>query len=81
MMVGMTESDGMALSMLVVMLMSFGFILTLLVCMGRSAARRDRDVDDLLDEMEEEGKRAKPVRGKETKEAWEKEGDWWRSGD
>jgi len=75
-----TETDGLALTMLSMIMLSFGVILTLLVCMLRSSSRRDAEVDRLLEDFEEEGKKNEPAKtaSEEKKEDWEKDGDWWK---
>jgi len=81
MMIGLTESDIFALSMFGVILLSFGVLLMLGFCMFRSAARRNRDVDNLIDEVAED-ERATTVEknpaGEMKRELWEKDGDWWK---
>lgn len=77
----MTESDGLALAMLVVLLISFGVIASLLAFMLRSSSRRDSEVDRLLEELAREEKAEKSVKpgpAAEEKQEWEKDGDWWK---
>lgn len=81
MIAALTESDALALAMLTMVMLSFGVILTLLVCMLRSSARRDQQVDRLIDELETKRERPKSPKKEETGkklEAWEREGDWWK---
>ena len=74
-------ADGFVIAMLVMMTLSLGVLIVLAVCMRRNVARRNRQVDELLEAVAEEEKRAKqaptpadvPVR-----EPWEKDGDWWK---
>ncbi len=81
MFLALTESDGLALAMLATLLVSFGVIVMLLGCMLRNASRRNKEVDDLLEELERDEKvetkagKAKPM---EKREEWERDGDWWR---
>ncbi len=83
----LTETDGLAIALLVTVLTSFGVIIMLLGCMLWNASRRDQDVDQLLDEMEKSEKdgesraaeaRAKGGRGEDKLEDWERAGDWWK---
>lgn len=77
----MTEVDGLALTMLAMIMLSLGVVVMLLACMLRNASKRDQDVDHLLDEMEREEKSGKPAKAgtaEEKKQPWEKEGDWWK---
>lgn len=76
-----TESDLFALGMLCTVLLSFGVLLMLGFCMFRAASRRDKDVDDLIDEVGEEEKvatSAKIESKMERREDWEKDGNWWK---
>ena len=82
-MLGMTDADGLAITMLAMILLSFGVILTLFVCMARNASRRDAEVDRLLDEVEQDekaGERVKVGSGEEKeREPWERDVDWWKA--
>jgi hypothetical protein len=77
-----TAADGFVLTMLAVITLSFGTVILLILCGLRNAARRNAEVDDLLEEVAAEEKQTNrtPVIAKEDKplEAWEKEGDWWK---
>jgi len=79
---GITESDGLALAMLLVMSLSFSVIATLLYCMFRNRSKRDPEVDRLLEELEDKQSPADPARagsGKEQpKEPCERESEWWK---
>lgn len=81
-MLAITEPDALAIAMLATIMLSFGIIGMLFACMRRTASRRDADVDNLLDEMERDEKSAKQVKAgsgvEKKKEAWEKDGDWWK---
>ena len=83
---GVTEGDGLAIAMLATILLSFGVIVMLFVCMLRNASKRDKGVDGLLEEMEEDEKKEATARvgrskSSDRKEDWEREGDWWKEGD
>ena len=70
-------SDGFAIGMIAVIVMSFGVIVSLFISMRRHAARRDHQVDELIEEVREREMRAgSPKPG--TTESWEKDGDWWK---
>ena len=74
-------ADGFVIAMLVMMAMSLGTLLILAVCMRRNVARRNRQVDELLEEVaaeEEREKLAQAVTDTPTREPWEKDGDWWK---
>jgi hypothetical protein len=83
----LSATDGFVIAMLAMMVLSLGIIAALLLSMRRNAARRDRQIDELLEEIEEEEKREKPaapaprdVATREpNREPWEKDGDWWKS--
>lgn len=81
MVLGLTESDGFAVAMLGVILLGFSVLLMLGFCMFRSAARRDRNVDDLLDEVAQEERemiRGHKTKGEASREPWENDSDWWK---
>lgn len=72
--------DVFALVMLGVVAMSFGVLGLLWWSMRRHAARRDPEVDALLEEVArgEDGDEVAPA--KPAAAEWEKEGDWWKGG-
>jgi hypothetical protein len=77
----LSAADGFVLAMLGMMLLSIGVVALLIFCGLRNAARRDRRVDELLDELAEEAKQKNPApAASETPkpEPWEKDGDWWK---
>ena len=77
-----SEADGMVIAMLLAMALSAGVVLMLVVTMLRNAARRNREVDDLLEEMDDEEREAKPGAPVAAgREPWEKDGDWWKRGE
>ena len=74
-----SAADGFVIAMLAMIFMSMGVVALLFVCMRRNAARRDLEVDDLLDEVEETEKRGKqPAPEAPPAEPWERDGDWWK---
>lgn len=86
----LTETDGLAIALLVTILTSFGVIIMLMGCMLWNASRRDVGVDALIDEMEkderDEKARVTQARGSgqtgqtgEKLEEWERAGDWWKA--
>ncbi len=74
------ESDVFAIAMLVVILCSFGVVGSLLWSMKRRVARRDANVDALLEELSGKNVDAKPVARSEEQplQEWEKPADWWQ---
>lgn len=67
--------------MLGVMGTAFAVIATLLICIIRSASKRDPEVDRLLDEVDREEKETrvkKPAGEEKQREDWEKDEDWWK---
>ena len=74
--------DGLVLAMLSTMLLSLCVIGLLIFCMVRNVARRNRQVDELLEEVAETERRdaqtAAPNEAPKA-EAWERDGDWWKS--
>lgn len=83
MITAITEADGFALSMLFILAISFGVVLTLLFFTFRGGRKDGQEVDDLIDEVTAPtppaatAKNGKLEKAK-TKEPWEKPADWWR---
>ena len=79
----MTNADGFAITMLAMIFLSFGVILTLFVCMARNATKRDVEVDRLLEEFEQDeksGERMKVGSGaNKEREPWVRDVDWWKA--
>ncbi len=76
-----SAADGFAIAMLAMIFLSMGVIGVLLLCMRRSASRRDRHVDELFDEMEEDERKQELARANPEKKPevpWERDGDWWK---
>jgi hypothetical protein len=77
-----SATDGFVIAMLAVIFLSFGTVAMLVVCMRRNAARRDTEVDDLLDEIavDENRQKSPPQAADQVKpaEPWERESDWWK---
>lgn len=79
-----SDVDGLAMAMVLVLVLSFGVVALLIVSITRHGKRREREVEELLDEVRREDEAAKlpaPSAGSaapETREAWEKDGDWWK---
>ncbi len=71
--------DAFAVAMLLMMTLSMGVIALLFYTILRNARRRNRDVENLIDEVAEDAA-AEPAASpaKATLEAWEKEADWWK---
>ncbi len=71
------ETDAFAIAMIVVMFSAFGVIALILITMFRNAAKRNKEVDELTDEVEREKPKEKAPVSK-AREPWEKDGDWWK---
>ncbi len=76
----LTASDGFAITMIVMMLLAMSIIASLGFCMRANVARRDRQVDDLLDEVSDDEKSKNQVPADEVPptQAWERDDDWWK---
>jgi hypothetical protein len=77
----LSDVDGFAMSMVVILVLSFGVVALLLLSILRSGKRRHDPVDDLIDEVrrsQEPEKIPAPSAAPETREPWEKDGDWWK---
>lgn len=82
----LSAADGFVIAMLVVMALSLGVVALLFLIMSRNEARRDRQVEELLQELADEEKREKekekhaPAPSEAAdREPWEKDGDWWKN--
>jgi hypothetical protein len=76
-----SASDGFVLAMLGVMFLSGSVIALLIFCGLRNSDRRNKQVDDLLEEVAEEARRKKTTPasgGAPDQEPWERDGDWWK---
>lgn len=74
-------ADGFVIAMLVMMTLSMGTLIILAICMHRNVARRNSQVDELLEEVaaeEQKANRAPTMADAPTPEPWEKDGDWWK---
>ncbi len=77
----LSEGDGFVIAMLATMALSLSVVGLLFLSMRWNAARRNREVDALLDEVaEEERKELLAVRDESPSPApWERDGEWWKS--
>ncbi len=71
------ETDAFAIAMIVVMIGAFGVIALIIFTILRNASKRNHDVEELMDDIERDAKKAKAPAGKKA-EPWEKDGDWWK---
>jgi len=77
---GMTDSDGFAISMIVILGVSFSFVLVIVLGIVRQARKCRTDTDELIEEVQREGQ-AQPAGGspeKKKPEPWEQKADWWK---
>ncbi|MFT4175057.1 MAG: hypothetical protein QM627_00230 [Luteolibacter sp.] len=83
-MIAMTSADGMVLVLFVVLALSFGIVLTMVLTIRASLTKRNRDVEELLEEVAAEvAKEARtlPAAGSalyQERQPWEREADWWK---
>lgn len=79
-----SDVDALAMAMVLVLVLSFSVVALLIVFITRQGRRRDREVEELLDEVRREEVAEKlpaPSAGAtsaESREPWEKDGDWWK---
>ena len=76
-----SDVDGFAMTMVLILVLSFGVVALLLVSIFRSGKRSSDPVDDLIEEVRRSQKPRKvpsPAATPETREPWEKDGDWWK---
>ena len=71
------ETDAFAITMIVVMFSAFGVIALILVTILRNAAKRNREVEELIEESGKERSKEKTAAAR-AREPWEKDGDWWK---
>lgn len=84
-MLALNQSDALAITLLVVLALSFGCVLLLLLSICQRTGSRDVEVDRLLDEVSEEDKDPEPetagaAEKEPPREPWERESDWWKKG-
>lgn len=74
-----SAADGFILAMLATVALGLAVIGLLFWCMRRSAALRDPQVEELLEELAEDEKRQKPSSAETSQmEPWERDADWWK---
>jgi hypothetical protein len=76
-----SDVDGFAMTMVVILLLSLGVVSLLLASIFRNGKRRDHQVDELLEEVrrsEDDRKIPLPSAAPEAREPWEKDSDWWK---
>jgi flagellar biosynthesis/type III secretory pathway M-ring protein FliF/YscJ len=75
------EVDGFAMALVLILVLSFGVVALLLVSIFRNTKRRESEVEKLLDEVtrkDQTPKHPAPSAPPDTREPWEKDGDWWK---
>jgi hypothetical protein len=77
-------ADGLAMAMVVILVLSFGVVALLVLCIKRNGKQAETEVERLLEELrreEEEEKHPAPPSGTaDAREPWEREEDWWKRG-
>ena len=76
-----SDVDGFAMTMVLILVLSFGVVALLLVSIFRSGKRSSDPVEDLIEEVrrsQEPEKIPTPSATPEAREPWEKDGDWWK---
>lgn len=76
-----SDVDGFAMTMVLILSLSFGVVALLLLSITRHGKKRDREVEKLLDEVrrdEEAEKIPTPSATPDRREPWERDGDWWK---
>ena len=77
-------ADGFALAMVVILATSFAVVLLLLLSIVRHGARRNREVERLLEEIEQQSRAPQPPRQpageppQDKAAPWERPADWWK---
>lgn len=83
-----SDADGFAIAMTVVLALAFLTVATLLISAWCHSRKRDHGVSRLLKELERPSRRtsgpsaSRPGRGTQeitpNRELWERDGDWWK---
>jgi hypothetical protein len=76
-----SANDGFVLAMLTMMALSLGLVAMLFFCMRKNGANRNRQVEELLEEVAAEEKRDEIRKSDPSPpaEPWERNADWWKS--
>lgn len=81
MMAALNESDGLAITMLVVLALSFSCVFGIIVMIYRRGKAANCEVQELIDEVTEEDRqpeKAGPAADESPRQPWEREEDWWQ---
>lgn len=80
MLLGITDADGFAISMIAILGLSFSFVLVIIVGIIRQARRNPEESENPIDDADkrEEAQPAGDSSEKEKREPWEQEADWWK---
>ncbi len=81
MMAALNESDGLAITMLAVLALSFSCVLGIIVMVVRRAKAASCEVQELIDEVadeEREPEKAGTTAEDAPSEPWERKEDWWK---
>jgi hypothetical protein len=78
MIAALTEADGFAIAMLVMLTLALGAVLMILIRIARNASKHRDDIDDLMDESQREPVVPSGEKDEPKPEPWEKEADWWK---
>ena len=73
-----TEADGFALAMLVMLTFALGSVLMILIRIARNAGKQKDDLDDLMEAPEDEPVTPSGKKDSTPAQPWEKEADWWK---
>lgn len=75
-----TEGDAFALCMIGVIVCGLAFISIIFFSILRNAAKRNHDVEELLDEVSRDDRpgKSEPVASGQDRKPWEKDGEWWK---
>ncbi len=79
-MIAILDSDAFAIAMLGVIFSGFGVLILLFLSMRSRVARRDAQVDQLLEELASEQRKPSVKHPEGTpSQPWEKDADWWKN--
>jgi len=75
----MSAPDALAASLLIILAIAFGVVLSILVCLAKNAGKKD-ELAELLEDRDKAKPSASPNKiDKKGEGDWEKDADWWKT--
>jgi len=73
-----SEADGFAIAMLIMLTLSLGSVLMILIRIARNASKQNDEVDELMADFDKEPVAPSGKKDEPKAEPWEKDPDWWQ---